>query len=516
MTRTKSAALSVLACAIPLLAGCFTYHRAADARLPPEPLAADAWVRPDTDSLREFIETPALIRRYEVDHEALAAEFPQLTPDKLEQVAEEAARLHAIEVTEIRLAEGGLIRLWNDTREPDADTRKPRFFSFGGRVERFIERGAFLTPDALAWRLANDASRERHALPDRPPYTGTDVRAVTRTDAGASFRLRDGYALGYSFPQDEPAGLVVHLTSLIQNKYEHAIVRRFKGWGWAVAHLDTEVSVRGPLAEAAMDRRNEREALLESRMPQHSQEFSDRVRNNDVPSFEEIISRNNRRFEIGQELKKELPDLGTGFELTPDSDPNAAAESIARAVDLRLSEHADAAAALVASLDAMRPELASRPIVITGFSAGALAAPAVAARLREAHPDRPIFIVLAGGGGSLLDIAMGSQLTNGGIQLHAPADPKPTPEQIAILTQRYELESRLDPLRAARALRDVPVLHIYADKDTVVPTEAAERFNAVHASVDRLVHRGNHDTLLYFLNSQASYIRSWLRTHGVD
>ena len=34
--------------------------------------------------------------------------------------------------------------------------------------------------------------------------------------------------------------------------------------------------------------------------------------------------------------------------------------------------------------------------------------------------------------------------------------------------------------------------------------------------VDRLVHRGNHDTLLFFLNSQASRVRSWLRAHGAE
>lgn len=462
------------------------------------------------------MDTPALIRRYEVDPEALAAEFPQLSPEQVEQVAEEAARLHAIEVTEIRMAEGGLIRLWNDTREPDADTRKPRFFSFGGRVERFIERGAFLTPDALAWRLANEDSRQRHGLTDRPRYTGTDVRAVTRTDAGASFRLREGYTLGYSFPEQEAVGLVVHLTSLIENKYEHAVIRRFKGWGWTVAHLETRVSVRGPLAEAAMDRRNEREALLESRMPLHPSEFTERTFAGEDIRFEEMWEYVERRHRLGETLKQELPDLGTGFEIGPQSDPEAVAEAIARAVDLRLSEHADAAAALVASLDAMRPELAGRPIVITGFSAGALAAPAVAARLREAHPDRPLFIVLAGGGGSLLDIARTSELTNGGIRLHAPDEPEPTGEQIDALTRRYESRSMLDPIRAAAALRDVPVLHIYADKDTVVPTEAAERFNAAHASVDRLVHHGNHDTLLYFMNSQAGRVRSWLRSHGVE
>lgn len=34
-------------------------------------------------------------------------------------------------------------------------------------------------------------------------------------------------------------------------------------------------------------------------------------------------------------------------------------------------------------------------------------------------------------------------------------------------------------------------------------------------SVDRLVHRGNHDTLFYFMAQHAGRVRSWLRAHGV-
>ena len=502
--------------AMPLMGGCFSYHQAEGGRLAAEPLAGDAWVRPDPSGLRPFVETPKLVRRYEVDREALATEFPGLTGEQFDLVAERAADLHAIEIIESRLAEGGLIRLWNDTREPDADTYTPMFFSFGGRIERFIERGAFLTPDRLAWRLANEASSERHGLRDRPRYTGTDVKGVTTTAAGKEWRLREGYSLGYSFPEAEPVGLVVHLTSLYQNKYEHTVVRRMKQWGWAVAHVETDIGIRGPLAERAMDRRNEREALLESRMPLHPRDFTDRIYAGEDISFEELKGYSERRHELGQTLKQDIPDLGTGFEIGPDSDPIAIADAIARAVDLRLSEHADAAAALVGSLSARHPELAGRPLVIVGFSAGALAAPAVAARLRDAHPDRPILLVLAGGGGSLLDIARGSILTNGGIRLHAPGDPEPSTDQLAALTRRYESLSQLDPIRAAAALRGIPVLHIYADNDTVVPTAAAERFNAAHSSVDRLVHHGNHDTLLYFLGSEASRIRSWLRSHGVE
>ncbi len=516
MNNRAIAVLGMLLPVIPILGGCFSYHRAADNPLAVEPMPPDAWIRPDTDILRPLAETPALIRRYHADRALLAEEFPDLTDEQLDLFVEAAADLHAIEMLGTRLTDGGLLRLWHDPEDDGVETRIPMFFSFGGRIEEFSQRGSFLTPDQFAWRLASEASHERHGLPERVRYNWTDVRGITTTDEIQRWRLWQGYSLGYSFPETDPVGLVVHLTSLYENKYEHAVIRRLKRWGWAVGHIETELSVRGPLAEQAMDRRNEREALLESRMPLHPKDFTERVYADDTPSFEEITAYSKNRYELGLELKKDLPDLGTGFEIGPDTDPVAIADAIARAADLRLSEHADAVAALVESLDRIRPDLAGRPVLVTGFSAGALAAPAVAVRLREHFPDRRILVLLVGGGGTLLDIAQGSVLTNGGLRLKHPHGPEPTPEQLSILQERYESQARLDPIRAAAALRDIPVLHVYADADTVVPTTAAERFNAAHGSVDRLVHSGNHDTLLYFLDSSASRIRSWLRFHGVE
>lgn len=498
------------------LSGCFSYHRAEQQNRPAEPLAADAWPRPNTDELLPLLETPAVIQRYEVDRATFTEEFPELPADQMEELVRAASNAHAIELLETRMTENGLLRVWDDPRNPDADTEIPIIFSFGGRIEEFVQRGAYLTADQMAWDRASKASRESYGIATRTRYRGTQMKGVSTTDEAERWMLRNGYSLGYSFPDADPVGLVIHLTSLYENKYEHAALRRLKHWGWAVGHLETRLGVRGPLAEQAMDRRNEREAVLESRMPLNPPEFSERVLNDDTPLFEEIVEYSKRRRAVDEELKKELPDLGTGFEIGPDSDPLVIADAIASAVDLRLAEHAAAAVALVETLDTLRPELDQRPLLITGFSAGALTAPTVAARLRERFPERTVMVLLVGGGGSLLDIAQGSTLTNGGIRLKEPGGPEPTPQQLAEVASCYESASRLDPLKAAAALRDIPILHIYADKDTVVPTAAAERFNAAHGSVDRLVHKGDHDTLFYFLNSQASRVRSWLRENGVE
>lgn len=517
MTKPPRAAVfGCLLLALPNAAGCFSYHPATESRLAAEPIPQGAWPQPDTGTLLELAQTPPVIPRYAVDPEEFSNQFPDLDAETMDELVQRASGVHAIEIRQSRITGGGLLRVWNDLRQPEGSTEVPRFFNFGGRLENFIRRGAFLTPDQLAWEQASDASRERHGLVQTDRYRGTDTRGVSRTDDAERWRLWDGYSLGYSIPDAEPVGLVVHLTSLYENKYEHDTLRRLKRWGWAVGHIETRLGVRGPLAERAMDRRHEREALLESRLPQNPAEFTERVYRDDTPSFEEIVGYSQRRRALREELKAELPDLGTGFELGPDADTVAIADSIAGAVDLRLAEHAAAAVALVETIDGLRPDLSQRPLLITGFSAGALTAPTVAAKLRDRFPGRPVLVLLVGGGGSLLDIATGSTLTNGGIRLNEPDAPEPSPEAMAELKGRYERSAGLDPLKAAVALRDIPVLHIYADKDTVVPTAAAERFNAAHGSVDRLVHRGNHDTLFYFLNAHASRIRSWLREQGVE
>lgn len=517
MTKPLRAAfLGCFLLALPNAAGCFSYHPASEPRLAVEPIPKRAWPQPDTDTLLELAQTPPVIPRYAVDREEFSKQFPDLDAETMDELVLRASGVHAIEMRQNRITEGGLLRVWNDLRQPEGNTEIPLFFNFGGRLENFIQRGAFLTPDQLTWEEASDASRERHGIVQADRYRGTDTRGVSRTDDAERWKLWDGYSLGYSFTDAEPVGLVVHLTSLYENKYEHDTLRRLKHWGWAVGHIETRLGVRGPLAERAMDRRHEREALLESRLPQNPAEFTERVYRDDAPSFEEIVAYSERRRALRDELKTELPDLGTGFELGPDTDTVAIADSIAEAVNLRLAEHAAAAVALVETIDGLRPDLSRRPLLITGFSAGALTAPTVAARLRERFPGRPVLVLLVGGGASLLDIAMGSTLTDGGIRLKEPEAQELSPETTAELKGRYEQSAGLDPLKAAAALRDIPVLHIYADKDTVVPTAAADRFNAVHGSVDRLVHSGNHDTLFYFLNSHASRIRSWLREQGVE
>ncbi len=122
---------------------------------------------------------------------------------------------------------------------------------------------------------------------------------------------------------------------------------------------------------------------------------------------------------------------------------------------------------------------------------------------------------MVGGGGDLLSASIGSVFTDGGIHLEPRDGPEPTQEQLDELVTHYRAASKLDPLTLGPVVRDIPTLHLYATRDTVVPTSTARAFNAAHGRVDRLVHPLNHDTLFLFLPGEAGKIKSWLRQQGL-
>jgi hypothetical protein len=507
--RTANACVPVallLATVLPI-AGCFSYHPSNTPTRPSEPLAADAWPRFDTDPLEALAATPASVPRFVIDRDRVAGSLKSAGDARIDETVADLESRTAYHVRLVRRTDHGLLRFWTDPRDNGRVTRKP-FFSWNGRLEEFVRNGAFLTAPALAAGDAREQSRKDHGL-EEDARAGVGPFGLRRTGEPQRWRLDEG--IGLSVPSEvapDAPGLIVHLTSLLENKYEHGVLNRFRGWGWAVAHIESRIGVPGPNETARIRRRDlQRQrvrALMDEAYP-------------DPPvSLKEHIARDTLLHLVTEQVEAEFPDLDTGFEIRPGTDIAALGATIARAVDARLAEHAYAAEALVAAIDEANPQLATRPLVVFGFSGGALAAPAVAARLHEAFPGRPLRLVLVGGGGDILTIARTSTLTDGGVTLVPKDGPEPTGAQLAELQRAYEEASRLDPLRAAAALRDVPILHISADADTVVPTPAARRFDQTHAGVDRIEHRGSHNTLFFFLNSQAGKIRSWLRAHGAE
>ncbi len=506
--------------------GCYTYRPPARSSISP----ADAqtatttleWPALDAAPLRHLAQPPEFLPDYILDADAYRAARPELTDEQAAQIIA-SIRSSGIRVHRSRLTDHGLLRLWSEADEPPSSTptRGPYQFIPGLRLEFFVRSGRFLTAPALAAR--DEADEVYRARGMRPPGTSTATGrpGLTRTRLDRTWAIEEGLELAtpHAVPENAP-GLVLHLTSLYENSFEHAVLHRFRRWGWAVAHIETDIRVRAPNAPAILDRDLERSRRLSREAPRTPAAWRERRRaGGPGPTPEERRANEDLRRQARERIATELPDPPTGFEINPDDGPEELAQLAARiadAADTRLAEHAFAAQALVAAIDELHPDLADRPVVVIGFSAGALAAPAVAARLHEVFPDRPLRVVLVGGGGDLLTMARTSTLTNGGIALRPADGPDPTPEQIEILQHAYESCVRLDPVKAVAAIRDIPMLHMYASRDTIVPTTGALRVNEAHAHTARIVHRGDHDTLFFFLSSQAGRIRSWLRSTGIE
>jgi pimeloyl-ACP methyl ester carboxylesterase len=152
-----------------------------------------------------------------------------------------------------------------------------------------------------------------------------------------------------------------------------------------------------------------------------------------------------------------------------------------------------------------------RPIVVIGFSAGSLVTPTVAARLREVYPNRVAAMILVGSGAPVFDVSRYSKLTDGGIVLTPPGGPAPDDDTIDALRERYLPLATMDPWNTALAIRDLPVLHIYAAKDKIVPARTARLLNDRLVKPDRLVYSGGHLGLFYFIPPQRERISQWLQ-----
>lgn len=190
-----------------------------------------------------------------------------------------------------------------------------------------------------------------------------------------------------------------------------------------------------------------------------------------------------------------------------------AAEQLARTIDNRVAEIAYAAEAGLDYLQDTQPRLQDKPVVIAGYSAGALVAPSVATLLH----DRVEAVVLVGGGANLLNIARRSSLTNGGIAvrwegtgLSDGEDCIPAESDWARLEKAYLTASKLDPYNTAPFLLDKPVLVFHGVFDDIVPADAGDLLYQRLGRPERFVFTLGHRGLFWRLPSQAGLIGRWL------
>jgi hypothetical protein len=309
-----------------------------------------------------------------------------------------------------------------------------------------------------------------------------------------------------------PRGVVVHLHSIAPNPFEPRVMDAFRRRGWAVVTLNTSTGIRPAYSPEQEARYRELEGRRTDLVVGHIQKTTDVVKGWSTGPTQAVRfpppAAERREF---ARLTKELDRLAkvVRYYADTDADIESVGRTIAKETDEALASNAYAVEAVLDYLNTQRPDIAPRahniPVVVVGMSAGALAAPAAVARVR----DQIDAVVLVGGGADLFRISQESTLTNGGIDIYRGTRraPKAVREQI---DEVYLRTSRLDPYHTAPLLAGLPVLQVHAAWDGWVPEQTGELLSQRLGHPDRLVFQGGHSLLFFFLPGQAGRILDWI------
>ncbi len=196
---------------------------------------------------------------------------------------------------------------------------------------------------------------------------------------------------------------------------------------------------------------------------------------------------------------------GRTYDIRNDEELDIAAASVANRIDDVLAEHAYAAEAALEYCRKNRPDLPTDRVVMMGFSAGSLVVPTAAARLGDDVESA----VLIAGGANLLEIAMDSALSNGGLQFNwGPGRGGERDKQK--LLRAYLKHSRLDPYRTATLLSNKPVLQYWGKYDKWVPANSGRVLSERLNSPDKVTVAGGHCVLFLLLPGQSDRISQWV------
>ena len=482
------------------LTGCHVTRPADPARRATASLPGpDAWPARDLDAVRGFHErTPEIIRYWELN--GLIAE------DQLEEKSREALSSIDRTVIDNRLTAHGLLRVWS------LPENGPERFSvnwlFGGG---FLENATFLTSrDASGYRLDRMLDDVPENLGEPRKKINFAVPGLQRTYVERAILLDRGTDV--QIPETlRGNGLLVVMGGLFSTTWQESSIDLFRDAGWDLLQIDGSTSVRRP-NDDEYTRVYDQQSEWVSQQVKARSGLVDEQGNNVAPD-DEILDRfkENSSFEnikaLNEQAKEKFPLPPSGFELTPDSDPNELGKTIAHAIDDTIAETAYAAAAAVGYLVETHGRDAIGPIGVVGYSAGSFAAPAVAARLiEEGHPVDAI--ILLGAGADLFEISQTSNITDGGIDLTGKGKHSPAPERIEAVHNAYLEHTALDPYALGPALADIPTLIMIADNDKPVPTGSIldERFGYPR----RVRYFGGHGGLFYFLPPQTPRMIRWL------
>lgn len=496
--------LFALACALCTLTGCWSYWpsgemRYADAAASSVP--TDAWPSRDIDRIRPLYEgTPAEHRPFRV--------VDGIDPATLTEDEKHILSLSGWKIRYKGIHGNFLLRVFEPLQtEPSANPEQLN--------ERLSEN--FLpNARAVSSRTLDAMERGRELLKELdPPSTITNAPLVSSIPIGRRPKiayipdttfLDAGKPLRVPMPEElaHPVrGVVIHFLAIGANEFEPRVMSEFRRRGWAVFDISTESFVETPVPD---DWKPEIK-----RLGIEADAIYARMTSGDGPPGRPYFGGRGNLVShplYGQwkQLMSRRATLRAGaFQACGDEALPGVAKDIAARIDQALAGNAYAVEMLLDYIDTQRPELAGLPVVMIGFSAGALTTPTAAARVR----DRIDAVVLIGGGANLFELSQDSVFTDGGVTVRCGED-KLRKEQIDRLSDLYLGASKLDPYHTAPLLRALPVLQVHARSDDWVPARGGELLWNRLGKPDRLDISAGHQLLFYLLPGKAKFIADWV------
>lgn len=473
------------------LGGCWSVRSGDPARLaaPRIPISAEHWPAREVEPLEPLLaNTPSQVFQYRL---ADGSDPSQLHPEDLLAVQTPDAT-----ILDKGIFGFGLIRIFRHEHKPTARLEEA--------VNGFPPNARILTSrgwnDEVAIR-AREQSKWGRTTYNTEASKGSGLLI---TGDAEETGLWSGVPVRIPLPEKgiTPRGVVLHYHSIAPNPFEPAVVEEFERRGWLVISISTFATIRGDQRKGTDDelaRISSAAKAMEKRLIAEVPTVpieTVRQRWADHPAGVRLASL--RRQEA--ELRRLTFDACEGTDLA------AVGARIAAQVDQQLAGNAYVGEAAVEFLYDRQPHLASLPLVVLGFSGGALAAPAAVARLG----DRVDALIMVGGGADIFRLSQDSSLTDGGITIRC-GEEKVDRKTLDAIHAAYLATTRLDPWVIAPALRGLPTLHAYGTWDRMVPTSAAERLNDRLGDPDRLVLRGGGHTLLFYrIPGRAAHLADWL------
>ncbi|HYE61908.1 MAG TPA: hypothetical protein VD997_07915 [Phycisphaerales bacterium] len=493
--------ICLLLALLAVLSGCWSHQpaRPRAAIVESRQLDEAAWPARDTQQLRTILEqTPDSIhiwrRRDGVEESALNdAERQLIAPTNT--VAYKG--IHA----------RNLLRIF---KRPDSAGGLVGWAEWGYLFMGFQPNGFIVSSRTLENAAKSEALRANLAPPLRVKLPAPKPEANPRIEPLdlTHLHLDEGLPVYIPEPSANPVrGVILHLQSLGANEYEPKVLDEFRERGWAVIDLKPQSYIRSPIPEAW----HEEIRTLEARHRDLQAEvYALDTRDNAKMAAASRNAKNHPKYAEMERVFKRWSKLRKGgYQVCTDADVSKVAKEIAWEVDQGMAGCAYAVESILDYIDTQRPDLQNKPVVLMGFSAGALATPTSAAWIEARHPGRISAVVLIAGGCDLLKITRESSFHDGGVRIICGEEPvdKAVAAQVNDL---YLASSRLDPYHTAPMIAHLPILQVHASKDTWVPKATGEMLYERLGGPERLNLSGDHDVLFYLLPGKKEWMADWV------